>query len=144
MKKRWFLAPVAIAILALGVLTAGVALAQEAETEEDSVISSLASRVAAILGLDEATVQDALDQARTEIQDEALQNRLAELVEQGVITQEQADEYLEWYQARPEGIPGFGPGRHGRGFGFGGRGLCFGIPQTPATDDSGTAEGTSL
>ena len=62
---------------------------------------------------DEADVQDALTQARSEMHNDILQHRLDYQVEQGLITQEQADEYLEWYMSRPEG---FSP-RHFRGFG---------------------------
>jgi hypothetical protein len=43
-----------------------------------------------------------------------VENRLQKLVEEGKITQEEADEFLGWWQARPEGIP-LGPGH--RGFG---------------------------
>ena len=34
-----------------------------------------------------------------------VQNNLNALVEKGRLTQEQADEYLNWIQSRPEGIP---------------------------------------
>jgi len=117
MKKRWLLVPIVAAVIAFAVM-GGVALAQGNDESAGSPWSSFASRVASILGLDEATVQDAFDQARSEMQDEALQQRLDNMVERGLINPEQADEYYEWYQSRPEGMPfgGFG----GRGFGRGG------------------------
>jgi hypothetical protein len=107
-------------------------------------LSSFTSRVASILGLDEATVQDAMDQAREEMQDEALKARLDYQVEQGWITQEQADEFAEWHESRPEGIsPGGGFDGGGRGFHRGGRfrgfGPCGSIPGEITPESSPTA-----
>ena len=56
----------------------------------------------------------------------AIEERLAALVEDGVITQAEADEALEWSQARPEALneirpdrsDGTGHGRRGPGHGF--------------------------
>ena len=110
MKKRWILVPIALTMLAIVIVTTGTALTQGTET---SGIGSFASRVASILGLDEAQVQDAIDQARRELRDEAVQIKLSRLVEKGQITQEQADAYLEWYRSRPDDFPGFD--RHGHG-----------------------------
>ncbi len=44
-------------------------------------------------------------QARSEMRADALQKRLQNLVSQGRISQEQADQYLEWQQARPDMEP---------------------------------------
>jgi len=121
MRRRWILVPLLMALLALGV-TAGVALAQGDGEDADSPVQSFVARVAAILGLDEALVQDALNQASREAREERLQMKLDRMVEQGRITQEQADEHLLWLQAKPDGMmnkfPFRGPGKHGR---FGGR-----------------------
>jgi len=142
MKKRWFLVPIALAMLAIGVFTAGVTLAQDSGTDSTSTVSRFASRVAAILGVDQAKVQDAMNQASRELHDEAIKSKLDALVKQGQLTQAQADEYLKWYQARPDdfprlGGPGFGPGRHhGHGFnGFRGYGE---MPKTPAVGTTPT------
>jgi hypothetical protein len=51
--------------------------------EGGSPLQSFASRVAVILGLDEAQVQDAFSQAAGELQDERLQLKLDRLVENG-------------------------------------------------------------
>ncbi|MDP2718287.1 MAG: hypothetical protein Q8P44_00420 [Dehalococcoidia bacterium] len=59
------------------------------------------AKAAAILGKDEQTLKDALAQASREIQAGALQNRLNQLVEQGVITPEQANSYQTWLQSKP-------------------------------------------
>ena len=63
-----------------------------------------------------------MKQARQELSDEAMQSKLDSLVEKGLITQEQADEYLDWRQSRPEAIPwfgksGFGKYEYKRGYG---------------------------
>ena len=98
---------------------------------------AFAARVADILGLDETTVQDAIDQARAEMQEEALQAKLDRLVENGHMTQEQADEYKTWIESKPEGLSpkmfgGFGKKHHR----FGGRGWGgWGKSKAPA--DSG-------
>ena len=126
MKKRWLLVLATVAVLVFGA-TGGVVLAQSGGTGEGSSANSMVSRVASILGLAEDDVQAAFDQAREEIRDERVQAKLDRLVAEGVITQDQADEFKTWIESRPEGLPngpglrGFGRhGRHGRpGHGFG-------------------------
>ena len=135
MKRRWLLATVVVGVLTLAV-AGGAVMAHVNGTEGDSISNTLASRVAVILGLDEAQVQEALDQAakelRRERQDQASQQRLNRLVEKGRLTQQQADEQQEWFESRPEGrtprlrfagrqgsFGGMKPGGrrwHGRGF----------------------------
>jgi len=80
--------------------------------------------------IDQQALQDAFAQARSEIQAEAMQNRLANLVDKGRITQDEADQYLEWWQSRPDVAVGFG--FRGRG-GFRGMGgpLGWGGPGAP-------------
>ena len=81
MKRRWLFIPLLVGALAIGI-TGGAILANGTGTEGDSPLKSFASRVAVILGLDESQVQDAFDQAATEMQDEALQQKLDRQVEQ--------------------------------------------------------------
>lgn len=102
MKRRWLIVPLIMGLLALGIAAGGV-LAQEGE-DGDGTAKSFAGRVAAILGLGEAEVNDAFTQARTEARQDRLMSRLDRLEGEGTITQEQADEYLEWYQSRPSGF----------------------------------------
>jgi hypothetical protein len=78
--------------------------------EQSCPMQTLISKVANILGLPEQQVADAFKQARQEMQDEALQNWLQKLVDEGKITQEEADQYLEWWQARPDITFGLGEG----------------------------------
>jgi hypothetical protein len=153
--KMKILLPVAATMIALAIFTAGAVMAQENGTAETGVVQSFASRVAAILNLPEAEVQNAMDQAQTEMRDEAIRSRLDSMVEQGRLTQPQADEYYDWLQSRPEGIPGFegrGPGFEFRGHGHrhdygmkGPRGW-FGAPDgtAPSREDSSSGTGTSL
>jgi len=130
MKRRWLVVTLIFAALAL-VITGGIVLAQEPVTSGGSLAKSFASRVAAKLGLDEAKVQGAFNQAARDIQNEAQQRKLDRMVTQGRLTQEQADQIKQWYQSRPEVLsPGFpfrgygfddggmrgGRGRHGMGF----------------------------
>lgn len=119
MKRRWILVGLLAGALAVAI-TAGTVLAQEGGSAGDPPFKSFASRVANILGLDEAKVQDAFQQAAREMQDEALKAKLQHLVEKGKLTQTQADEYLKWYQSRPQSalpgmLPGLGGPRHFKG-----------------------------
>ena len=78
------------------------------------------------VAIDSEQLKIALDQAQSELQEEALESRLQNLVDEGKMTQEEADSYLEWWQSRPDieaplpGLGGPGPGggmMPGRGFG---------------------------
>ncbi len=149
MTKRWLFVTLLVAVLAAGI-AGGAVLANGDGTEGNSPMESFVSRVATILGLEDAVVQDAFQQAARETRSEALQRKLDRLVDQGRLTLEQADEYKEWYQSRPEGPAlgrSFGNRRHGffGGRMFGGRGrhgmgFYNGLP--PASDQ-GTVEQNS-
>jgi hypothetical protein len=93
------------------------------------------------VAIDAEQLRDALNQAQREMHLEALKDRLEALVEEGRITQEEADQYLEWWQSRPDiDVPLPGPGgQMNRGGLMAGRG-----PQPPgapfcAPDASGEA-----
>ncbi len=101
MKKRWFFIALSMALLTL-VVGGGALLAQGSALGGDAARQSIISRVAVILGLDEATVQDAFDQAGREHQDEAIAMRLSRLVENEKITQAEADETSAWFLRRPD------------------------------------------
>ena len=119
MKRRLLFVTLLVGILAIGI-TGGTILAHGARTGGDSPLNSFASRVATILGIEETRVQDAFDQAAREMQDVALQQKLDRQVEQGHLTQEQADEHMKWFLSRPEGLS-FGPGFRRHGFLGGGK-----------------------
>jgi hypothetical protein len=144
-KKVILLAALAT-VLIIGSI-AGVTLAQTRsgnESQPESQHQALLERVSEIyqentgVAIDVQQLKDAFAQAQTEMQNEALENWLENLVSEGKITQEQADEYLQWWQSRPD-IPLLEP-RGGGGM-MGGRGHdCWGGPFTPpeTSDASGS------
>ena len=121
MKKRWLMVPILASLLLTGVIATGAVMVQEGDGDGGSPWDRFTGRVAEILGVDEAQVQDAIKQASREMQDEAVQKKLDRLVEAGRLTQEQADEYRDWYQSRPDELHR-GPFKRFGGGGFGGRG----------------------
>lgn len=144
--KRRILLPAAAAMVAIAIFTGGAVMAQENGTGETGVVSSFASRVAAILNLSEADVQNALEQAQTEMRNEATRSRLDSMVEQGRLTQAQADEYYDWLQSRPEGVPGFEGRGHGHRHDFGMKGPrgWFGAPDGRTEPSQEGSSGTSF
>ena len=114
-KKKWIIITVAVAALILmaGVI-GGAAYAQSSATTDETARTTLMARVATILGTDQQKLEDAFAQAQKEIRDEALTGQLKNLVEAGEITQAQADQYLQWWQSRPEVPEGLGLERGGR------------------------------
>jgi len=143
-KRRFAVTIVGSALLALGV-TSGVILAQDGggaedappqvQTEpagEESQKKAFAERVAEILGLPASEVEDAFAQAKLQIGSERAAGILDKLVAAGRLTQEEADEALAWFEARPEGLPeglpfgNHGPRGPGRGPRIGHGGMPFG------------------
>jgi len=107
MRKLRIILPIAIAVVAVTTISLSVVFAQENESG-DSNANRLAAKVAEILGLDAAEVDDAINQARREFRDEAIQKKLNALVGNGRLTEEQADEHLNQLQSGPEGISAIG------------------------------------
>lgn len=123
-----------VAVLATVLLVGGIGTIASAETESTDNTTSgktLSARVATILGIDQQTLEDAFAQAQSEIRAEALDSRLQKLVDEGKITQEQADQYKVWWQSRPDIPVGFSFKGHG-GFRRMGRMHGFGETHTPA------------
>ena len=147
-KRKWFI-PVVVASALLIAGTVGgtlVAASDSSSTTDDQNqitdrYQELLDRAYAIyqentgVAIDSEQWKDARDQAQAELQEEALKTRLQELVDEGSMTQEEADSYLEWWQSRPDieaPLPGLGGPGHGggmmRGGGFGPQGgLCPGL-----------------
>lgn len=125
-RRKKFIAIVLATMLLVGG-TVGVVLAVDNGDEDRSLPEArpeaLLDRVCAIYqentgnAIDPQQLKDAFAQASSEMRNEALQSQLQNLVDQGKITQEQANQYLEWWQARPEDMPLPGPfarfGSHG-------------------------------
>ncbi len=140
-RKRFVIIGLLAAVVLVGSL-AGLALAQTG-TGDTGQSKTLLERVATILGIDQQKLQDAVTQAQGQMRDEALDSYLKNMVDQGKVTQEQADQYKSWWQARPDTLL---PGPFERGFGFhgfrgmrGARGFCWGLPPIPAPTPQASA-----
>jgi len=132
-KRKWFIPVVVVSVLLIGGITGGLVAAANNgssnttagnQTQVTDRYQALLDRVCAIyeektgVAIDSGQLKNALEQARSEMQDEALQNWLQNLVDKGKITQEEADQYLEWWQSRPGielPLPGLGGHGHGGG-----------------------------
>jgi len=133
---RKFIIIMAIAAALAAASVGGVVLAQgngdENRTQPETQHAAMLEKVCEIYedntgtAIDAEELQAAFDQARDEVQAEALHEHFQSLVDEDKLTQEQADEYLEWWESRPEDLP-FGPGLMAPGGGgqFGGPGCGF-------------------
>ncbi len=82
----------------------GVAFAQT-ENGDDSQPKTLLARVAEKLGIGQQELEDAFAEAKSEMQDEALDIYLQKLIDEGKITEEEAVQYKAWLQAKPDMEP---------------------------------------
>ncbi len=131
--KKFIIAAVLAAVILVGTI-GGVVLAQTSDSDDNQPGAgheATLDRVCEIYqdntgdSIDPEALEAAFAQARDEMRAEAQQNRLQKMVEQGRITQEQADELQDWWGARPDVPFEFGfraqgafPGKGGmRGFG---------------------------
>lgn len=128
--KKLVLMAMLVVVILVGTIS-GVALAQDANgdgSQCEDRHGALLDRVGEIyeantgVAIDAEALRDAFVQARSEMRDQALQNCLQFLVDQEMITQEEADQYLDWWQARPD-VSLTGP----CGRGFGGHGFNGGM-----------------
>ncbi len=114
-KKVVLVTAVAVAVLISGVV-AGVTLAQSGsgngngngnETQANTRYQELLTKVATIyqqntgVALNVQQLETAFAQAQQQMQSEAIQTWLQNLVTQGKITQTQANQFLQWWQSRP-------------------------------------------
>ena len=124
--KKFILLAVLAAVILVGSI-AGVVYAQDDEEEDVSPRAVLLEKVADRLGIDVQQLEDAFNEAVAEMRDEAQVRWLEKAVEEGLITAEEAQEYSEWWAARPDvefglgdrGVGGFGGPRMRGGCGFG-------------------------
>ena len=131
-KRKWFIPGVVVSILLIGGIAGGMIAAAddsssnaENQSQPSDRYQALLDRACAIyqentgVAIDSGQLKDALDQAQGELRDEALESRLQNLVEDGKMTEEEADQYLEWWQSRPDiGVPLPGLGGPGPGCGM--------------------------
>jgi len=102
------------ALLATVVLVGGIGGAVLAQTGDEDVSQPVARREALLervteiyqentgVAIDAQQLKDAFTQASSEMRIEALQSHIQDLVDQGKLTQEQADQYLEWWESKPD------------------------------------------
>lgn len=89
-------------LLAVGGVTIAMAEGEEETTPPEATAKGLLERVADILEIDQEDLIDAFKQAQQEMRQEVFINRLNQAVAEGRITQEQADEIIEWWELRPD------------------------------------------
>jgi hypothetical protein len=136
--KKFIIIAVFTAVLLVGTI-GGVALAQTEDEDNNPQAQreALLDRVCEIYeentgtAINAEALQEAIAQAQSETQAAAMEARLAKMVENGVLDEAQAQELLEWWEARPDVpvVAGWGD----RGMprcGFGGPG-GFGPPSSP-------------
>ena len=137
-----------LGVMLLSGIVGGIAVAQsddENSGQTEDRFGVLLDRVSEIytentgVTLDPEQLKDAFAQAQQEMEEEALQSRLENMVSEGKITQEQADEYLQWWQSRPDDIPLLEQ-HGGGGMMRGGGHNCWGGPFAPPenSDTSGS------
>ena len=106
-KKIKVLISVLIVVLLLTVGATAAVMAEGAEETTpppEASENSLLERVADILEIDKEDLIDAFKQARQEMTGDTFIDRLDEAVKEELITQEQADEILEWWSERPDEV----------------------------------------
>ena len=122
--KMKILAGLVAAVVVAAAVVGGVALAQGGGDDNDGKGAggaTLYERAAAILGVDAGDLEDALRQAKHEMTTEKMESHLAALVEKGIIDEDEAEEYREWFSERPRDMPAkmgrhrFGGWKHGFG-----------------------------
>jgi outer membrane murein-binding lipoprotein Lpp len=126
LNKKLIIIAVSAAVLLVGSI-AGVVLAvgngdeNQAKAQGEDLLAKVCTIYQQKTGvaIDETALKDAFARAGSEMQTEREQARLQDLVTQGKITQDQADQYLKWWQSRPNLPAGFGfrggGGFHGQG-----------------------------
>jgi len=126
--KKFILIAVLSAVVLVGSI-GGVVFAQtengddsQPEARHEAMLDRVCEIYEANTGtaIDSQALSDAFAEARSEMQTERMDSRLQKAVEEGRITQEQADQYKEWCQSKPD-VPfklGFG-GRGGHRMGGG-------------------------
>ena len=86
----------------LGLEESAVSDAFEEAKESWDGEGSFVAEVAEILGVEESALEDALTQAKRAMANDAVRARMDAMVAKELIAQEEADEYVLWFESRPE------------------------------------------
>lgn len=134
LSKKWIAILATVFVLVLTASITGVVLAADSSnsgtTATNSPAQTLLDKVVAIyqqktgVTLDEAALKESIAQAKKEMNEDAIKTRLQALVSEGKLTQDQADQILSWWQAKPDVLNGIGLGDM-PGLGHGMRGFCL-------------------
>lgn len=103
MSRRWFFSLV-VAMAAVGVLAG--ATAASAGFRGGMHGGEVLDKVASILGIQRSDLDEAFEQARSEVQDEKQADALAALVTDGTLTETEAAEIGDWLNDRPIALNG--------------------------------------
>ena len=111
-RKKLIVVAVLVAVMLAGSIGGAVFAADnEDESQPEARYGALWDKVSEIyeqktgVALDQEALKDAFAQAQSEIGAEALDSYLQNLVDQGKITQEEADQFKAWLQAKPDMEP---------------------------------------
>ena len=105
----------------LGLEESVVADAFESVKEDWDWDTDFVAEAATILGVETETLESAISQAKRAMENEMVRAGVDAMVEAELITQAEADEYVQWFEARPSFLDNLERGRKfGRGDGFGG------------------------
>jgi hypothetical protein len=97
-KKFIVISGLLVVLIALGATLGGIALSRQNNIDENHVVRLvLPENAAHILQNSGLTSEE-----RQERMNEALDNFLQKLVDEGKITQEEADQYQAWWESRPD------------------------------------------
>ncbi len=108
-----------VGLIALAAVTAlsfgftAIAAAQSTDgvvTDNEGPGQMFVGKLADILGMEEGQVSDAMQQARREMREECQQQRLQHALDEGLITDADAEQIQEWWDNRPEAMQQLGPG----------------------------------
>jgi len=104
---------IALAVAVIIAIAIGTTLAF-ADSPDDNATAEgprdvFIGKVAESLGLDDEQLAEAFKNARQEMVGEALQLRLDKAVEEGIITEDEATEIMDWWNDRPEALEKLSP-----------------------------------
>ena len=101
MTKLRIILPILIAVVTGTIISFSVAMAQENDTGDKNP-GNFATKLAEILGLNPTIVDQAVQQARTEIRESSFQERLNKLVASGKLTKDEAEIKLNKFRSNKQ------------------------------------------